>query len=213
MLLSELAPLVNAQQGTVYQKETAGEESAKPALLLLAGYAQRENQPKRIDAGTGLVGQCALEKQRILLTKVPENYTRVHSSLGAAQPANIVVLPVLFEGETRAVIELASLEPFTPTHLSFLEQLTQSIGVVLNTIEATMRTENLLQHRSNSRLNCRPGKPNYSRPIRSLPRRPSSWLSRTPKSKERIKKSNRPARRWKKRLPNSRSLQSTNRSS
>ena len=69
MLLSELAPLVNAQQGTVYQKETAGEESAKPALLLLAGYAQRENQPKRIDAGTGLVGQCALEKQRILLTK------------------------------------------------------------------------------------------------------------------------------------------------
>ena len=76
---------------------------------------------------------------------MPRSYTRIQSSLGGAPPKNIVVLPVLFEGETKAVIELASLEPFTPTHLTFLEQLTQSIGVVLNTIEATMRTENLLQ--------------------------------------------------------------------
>jgi signal transduction histidine kinase len=147
MLLSELAPLVNAQQGTVYQMQRpeTSEETGKPALLLLAGYAHREDQPVRIEVGEGLVGQCALEKQRILLTRVPPDYTKVHSSLGAAPPASIVVLPVLFEGETKAVIELASLEPFTATHLSFLEQLTQSIGVVLNTIEATMRTENLLQ--------------------------------------------------------------------
>jgi CheY-like chemotaxis protein/HAMP domain-containing protein len=147
MLLSELAPLVQAQQGTVYQMEhpetTDAEE--KPALVLLAAYAQRPDQPKQIEVGHGLVGQCAFEKQRILLTKVPENYTTVHSSLGAAPPSNIVVFPVLFEGETKAVIELAALESFTATHLSFLEQLTQSLGVVLNTIEATMRTENLLE--------------------------------------------------------------------
>src|SRR5439155_22552303 len=62
-----------------------------------------------------------------------------------APPKSIVVLPVLFEGETMAVIELAALRPFTNTHLGFLDQLTQSIGVVLNTIEATMRTENRLQ--------------------------------------------------------------------
>jgi HAMP domain-containing protein/CheY-like chemotaxis protein len=146
MLLSELAPLVNAQQGTVYQMLTeATEISTQPALWLLAGYAQRDGQPTRIDVGQGLVGQCALEQQRILLTRVPGRYTRIHSSLGASPPANIVVLPVLFEGETKAVVELASLQPFTQTHLTFLEQLTQSIGVVFNTIEATMRTENLLQ--------------------------------------------------------------------
>jgi HAMP domain-containing protein/CheY-like chemotaxis protein len=143
LLLSELAPLINAQQGTMYQMQ--GGADAPPTLILLAGYATDEEQIKRIHAGTGLVGQCALEQQRILLTKVPDGYTRVHSSLGGAVPANIVVLPVLFEGETKAVIELASLESFTTTHLTFLEQLTQSIGVVLNTIEATMRTENLLQ--------------------------------------------------------------------
>jgi CheY-like chemotaxis protein/HAMP domain-containing protein len=143
-LLSELAPLVNAQQGAIYQMMADVTDTA-PALLLLAGYAIGDDQTSRIEVGKGLVGQCALEKQRILLTKVPRHYPRVHSSLGSAPPQNIVVLPVLFEGETKAVIELSSLQPFTETHLTFLEQLTQSIGVVLNTIEATMRTENLLQ--------------------------------------------------------------------
>ena len=90
------------------------------------------------------MGQCAAEKQRILLNDPPGDYVRVHSSLGQASPRNIVVLPVLFEGQTKAVIELASLQTFTATHLAFLEQLPQGIGVVLNTIEATMRTEGLL---------------------------------------------------------------------
>ncbi len=144
LLLTELAPLVNAQQGTVYQMPGEVLETA-PALTLLAGYAVGDHQAQRIQVGQGLVGQCALEKQRILLTKVPRTYVRVRSSLGHAIPKNIVVLPVLFEGETKAVIELSSVQPFTATHLAFLEQLTQSIGVVLNTIEATMRTENLLQ--------------------------------------------------------------------
>jgi HAMP domain-containing protein/signal transduction histidine kinase/DNA-binding response OmpR family regulator len=141
MLLSELAPLVGAQQGTVYQMDVV----PTPSLWLLASYAQSGHQPERVSIGEGLVGQCALEQQRILLSPVPKHYTRIRSSLGEASPANVVVLPVLFEGDTKAVIELASLQPFTATHLAFLEQLTQSIGVVFNTIKATMRTENLLQ--------------------------------------------------------------------
>jgi len=148
-LLSELAPLVDAQQGTIYQMERSDSgETLDPSaktVRLLAGYAQRVDQPVRIPLGVGLVGQAAAEKQRILLNDVPPNYTTIQSSLGSAAPTNVIVLPVLFEGETMAVIELAALRPFTNTHLQFLDQLTQSIGVVLNTIEATMRTENLLQ--------------------------------------------------------------------
>ena len=143
MLLSELAPLVDAQQGTIYQMEADG--GGELFLRLLAGYAQNAGQPERIDLGEGLVGQCAVEQQRILLNDLPAGYTRVQSSLGAAAPTSIMVLPVLFEGQTKAVIELASLHAFSVTHVSFLEQLTQSIGVVLNTIEATMRTEGLLK--------------------------------------------------------------------
>jgi HAMP domain-containing protein/CheY-like chemotaxis protein/signal transduction histidine kinase len=150
MLLSELSPLVGAQQGAIYQMERGeptelGETAAPKMLRLLAGYAQRDDQPEGIRLGIGLVGQAAAEKQRILLTEVPTDYTQIHSSLGTAPPKSILVLPVLFEGETMAVIELATLRSFTNTHLTFLDQLTQSIGVVLNTIEATMRTENLLQ--------------------------------------------------------------------
>ncbi len=143
MLLSELAPLVGAQQGTIYQMELGDDNQWM--LRLLAGYAQRPDQPESILVGEGLVGQCAVEKERILLTDVKIDYTRIQSSLAEARPKSIVVLPVLFEGQTKAVIELVSLRAFSVTHLTFLEQLTQSIGVVLNTIEATMRTENLLQ--------------------------------------------------------------------
>jgi transcriptional regulator with GAF, ATPase, and Fis domain len=70
---------------------------------------------------------------------------RINSSLGAASPVSIVVLPVLFEGDVRAAIELASLGHFSDVQLEFLDKLTQSIGIVLNTIAATMRTEQLLQ--------------------------------------------------------------------
>ncbi len=76
---------------------------------------------------------------------MPPDYIQVSSGLGAAPPLNIVVLPVLFEGEVKAVIELASFYRFSDIHLTFLDQLTESIGIVLNTIAATMRTEELLE--------------------------------------------------------------------
>jgi len=142
LLLADLVPLVQAQQGAIYQMTASENES--PSLRLLAGYAQRADHPDRIPLGVGLVGQCAVDKQRILLADVPLEYTTVGSSLGEAPPSSVVVFPLLFEGHIKAVIELASIHPFTPTNLIFLEQLTQSIGVVLNTIEATMRTEGLL---------------------------------------------------------------------
>ncbi|MGZ5339765.1 MAG: hybrid sensor histidine kinase/response regulator, partial [Thermoleophilaceae bacterium] len=89
--------------------------------------------------------QCALEKERILLTKVPADYIQISSGLGEATPLNIVVLPILFEGSVRAVIELASFEAFSATHQSLLDQLTESIGLVLNTVAATSVTDKLLE--------------------------------------------------------------------
>src|SRR5690606_2250452 len=123
----------------------AGGTRAAPRLRLLAGYALPATQPKTLELGEGLVGQCALEQVPVLLADVPGQHTRIRSSLADAPAANILVMPLIFEGQTKAVLELASLRPFTQMHLTFLEQLTQSIGVVLNTIEATMRTEHLLE--------------------------------------------------------------------
>ena len=143
MLLSELAPLVNAQQGVIYQMET--EESA--GMVLLSAFAAEgpDSQLRRVDLGEGLVGQCALEKRRMLIGDLPPNAVPVRSGLFEAVPRNVIVLPVLFEDRVKAVIELASLSTFTASHLAFLEQLTASIGIVLNSIEATMQTEALLK--------------------------------------------------------------------
>src|SRR5678816_149114 len=146
LILSELAPVVGAHQGVFYLMDTAGKEG-DAFLKLLASYAYRErkNVDNRFRLGEGLVGQCALEKERILLTNVPENYIQITSGLGESKPNNIIVLPIVFEGAVKAVMELASCEKFSPTHLAFLDQLTESIGIVLNTLEANMRTEDLLK--------------------------------------------------------------------
>ena len=145
MILSELAPLVNAEHGVFYSMTGPNGEAAH--LVFQAGYAykQRKNLPKEFHLGEGLVGQCALEKHRIVVSQVPADYIRINSALGESTPANIVVLPVLFEGDVRAVIELASFKPFSPTHMDFLDQLMESIGIVVNTIEANSRTEDLLK--------------------------------------------------------------------
>ena len=142
ILLSELGPLVKAYQGTIYHLDS-DEENTK--LKLLSSYARGGVRPREtIDLGEGLVGQSAIEKKTILLGDVPPDYVTISSSLGKATRVSVVVLPVLFEGQTKAVIELATLQPFTEVDLAFLEQLTLSLGAVFNTIEATMRTERLL---------------------------------------------------------------------
>jgi CheY-like chemotaxis protein/signal transduction histidine kinase/HAMP domain-containing protein len=143
LILSELAPLISAHHGVFYMMDS---QDADARLRMLASYGYRSSRklPTSFLPGEGLVGQCALEKTRIWLTDVPRDYIQVSSGLGAAPPTNIVVLPILFEQQVKAVIEIASLDRFTETHLSFLDQLMESIGVVLNTIEANSRTESLL---------------------------------------------------------------------
>ncbi len=144
LILRELAPLVGAAHGVFYIMENTDNTSY---LKLLSSYAYRERKhlANRFQLGEGLVGQCALEKERILLTEVPQDYIKISSGLGEASPVNDVVLPVLFEGQVTAVIELASFHRFSEIHLTFFDQLTESIAIVLNTIAASMRTEELLK--------------------------------------------------------------------
>src|SRR5437867_5674050 len=142
-LLSELAHLVNAQQGVIYQMED--ENSATMVLLSAFAGDGEDGHLRQLKIGEGLIGQCAAEKRRMLINDLPPNSISIRSGLFEAVPRNVIVLPVLFEDRVKAVIELASLGAFTASHLAFLEQLTASIGIVLNSIEATMQTEGLLK--------------------------------------------------------------------
>jgi HAMP domain-containing protein/signal transduction histidine kinase/CheY-like chemotaxis protein len=143
LIMSELTPLVGAHYGAFFLMDSDAEP---PILNLTNTYAYRERKgiPNHFKLGESLVGQCALEKKTILLTRVPQDYITINSGLGEATPLNIIVLPILFEDEVRAVIELASFQPFSTIHQLFLDQLSESIGVVLNMIIANMRTGELL---------------------------------------------------------------------
>jgi CheY-like chemotaxis protein/signal transduction histidine kinase/HAMP domain-containing protein len=142
LLLSELTPLVNANQGVIYQVN----EEEERELNLLSAYADdgANGHPQALRLGEGLIGQCAVDKRR-MLTEMPDGATPISSALFKVAPRNNIVVPVLFENQVKAVIELASIHEFTALQTMFLEQLTTSIGIVLNSIEATMQTEGLLK--------------------------------------------------------------------
>jgi signal transduction histidine kinase/DNA-binding response OmpR family regulator/HAMP domain-containing protein len=144
MILSELAPVVGAQQAEFYVRDGS---SPEPRLKLLASYASGGQgvHGKTIEPGQGLIGQVAIDRQKVLLEGLSDAAIRVVTGLSEWVPGNILVLPIVFEGEAKGVLELASVERFNSSHQAFLDQLTESIGIVINTIEANMRTENLLK--------------------------------------------------------------------
>ena len=145
LLMSEVTPLVAAHHGAFYVAEDTGDdEETELRLIATYGYKERKTIANRFKIGEAIVGQAALEKKAIVITQAPEDYIKIASGLGEAAPTSIIVLPVLFEENVMAVIELASFTPFTEIQQDFLDQLSESIGVVLNTILANMRTEELL---------------------------------------------------------------------
>jgi HAMP domain-containing protein/signal transduction histidine kinase/DNA-binding response OmpR family regulator len=144
LIMSELTPLVSAHHGAFFIAEGEGDESVF-RLLASYGYKERKKITNRFKVGEALVGQAALEKQPIVITDPPDDYIRISSALGEAPPRSIIVMPALFEDQVMAVIELAAFHPFTQVQMTFMEQLSETIGVVLNTIQANMRTEELLE--------------------------------------------------------------------
>ncbi len=146
LLMSELTPLVTAQLGAFFVAESPnGSERRSFRLLSSYGYKHRKGIDNVWEEGEGLVGQAALEKQVILVTDAPTDYVRISSGLGEAAPVNIVVLPVVFEDQVLGIIELASFRPFSAINQAFLEQIVETVGVVLSGIIANMRTEELLK--------------------------------------------------------------------
>jgi signal transduction histidine kinase/CheY-like chemotaxis protein/HAMP domain-containing protein len=162
LIMSELTPLVDAQHGAFYLMDS--DHQGEPLLQLIAsyGFGSRRGLSSAYRLKESLIGQSAFEKKRILLSDVPENFITITTGMGEAPPRSVLVLPVLFEGETKAVIELASFKPFVANHLSFLDQLMVSLGVILNMISSSMRTEELLIQlkKSNAELEAQAGELN-----------------------------------------------------
>ncbi|HEV2377629.1 MAG TPA: HAMP domain-containing protein, partial [Streptosporangiaceae bacterium] len=144
VIMDELVPLVGAQHGTFF---LADRSDGEVKLRLIAGYGLRaeKDAPVQFEIGQSLVGQVARTKKPLLVTDVPAGYIKVSSGLGEATPANLIMMPITFEGEVLGVIEAASFTTFTQVHQDFLEQLRESIGVNVNALMANARTDALLE--------------------------------------------------------------------
>jgi signal transduction histidine kinase/CheY-like chemotaxis protein/HAMP domain-containing protein len=143
LIMEELAPLMGAQHGTFFLAEEFGGELR---LRLIAGYGLRADKdaPIQYRIGQSLIGQVAKSKRLIVVDDIPQGYIKITSGLGEAPPANLVVLPLLFEGEVLGVVELASFGTFTPIQIDFLEQFAETLGITVNAIIANSRTDTLL---------------------------------------------------------------------
>ena len=144
LIMEELAPLLGAQHGTFFLTE---DWSGERRLRLIAGYGLRADKdaPIQYRIGQSLIGQVAKSKRPIVVDEIPQGYIRISSGLGEAAPANLAIMPILFEDQVLGVVELASFTKFTPIQIAFLEQLAETLGISVNAIIANSRTDALLE--------------------------------------------------------------------
>ncbi|AIV33872.1 HAMP domain-containing protein [Streptomyces sp. R1] len=153
LIMSELTPVVSAQHGAFFLamplvdgQEQAGAEGDAYELRMLGSYGySMGSMPTSFRPGEALVGTAAKEKRTILVENAPTGYLKISSGLGEAPPAQVIVLPVLFEGQVLGVIELASFTPFTHIQKDFLNQIAEMIATSVNTISVNTKTEVLLK--------------------------------------------------------------------
>lgn len=143
--LSKIVPLMESCHAVFYIKNM--DKQNEPIFQLLASYAYKERKhlSNTFRIGEGLVGQAVLEKSPIILTDVPSDYIRVTSGLGEAAPLTIYVLPVSFEGDVKAVLELASFKPFSLTQQTFLEEMINGLGIILASVLGRIQLAKLLE--------------------------------------------------------------------
>ncbi|MFF7609835.1 HAMP domain-containing protein [Streptomyces parvulus] len=152
LIMSELTPVVSAQHGAFFLamplvdgQDQAGAQEEQYELRMLGSYGySMGSMPTSFRPGEALVGTAAEEKRTILVENAPSGYLKISSGLGEAPPAQVIVLPVLFEGQVLGVIELASFTPFTQIQKDFLNQIAEMIATSVNTISVNTKTEVLL---------------------------------------------------------------------
>jgi signal transduction histidine kinase/CheY-like chemotaxis protein/HAMP domain-containing protein len=146
LIMEELAPLLGAQHGTFFLTEDLEGEGERQ-LRLIAGYGLRADKdaPIQYRIGQSLIGQVARSKRPIVVDEIPQGYIRISSGLGDAPPANLAIMPIMFEDQVLGVMELASFTRFTPIQIAFLEQFAETLGISVNALIANSRTDALLK--------------------------------------------------------------------
>lgn len=122
------------------------DDPAKPYLALIASYAYGREKfiQKQVDLEEGLVGRAFQEKEIILLNDVPTSYLQIGTALGYASPNYLLILPLLFEGRTIGIIELASFKQYEPFEIDFLQKLSETLASAIISVITSQKNRALL---------------------------------------------------------------------
>lgn len=145
-IIKELVKYTNSNQGAIFIKEETEKEGE---ILLMKGcyaYNRRKYFDKRIEKGEGLIGQCWLERDSILLTDIPESYVNITSGLGEAPPTSVILMPVTHQNEVVAVIEMATFNTYSPSVIQFLKEFSNRLGASIHSVSIQEKAKNLLEN-------------------------------------------------------------------
>ncbi|WP_445490771.1 response regulator [Niallia sp. 03133] len=145
LFITLITPAIEAQYGIFYIKEDWEEQQHLYAIASY-GFVKDNNKGKHsFLLGEKLVGQCALENRPINITQIPDDYIKIESGIGKADPKNIYILPIEYEGDVLAVIEFASLNLFSPMQQKLLKKVIEHLGITINSIKNRMQVKSLLE--------------------------------------------------------------------
>ncbi|MEJ2545581.1 MAG: GAF domain-containing protein, partial [Calditrichaceae bacterium] len=144
-VISYIAKYTSSQIGTIYLNLDGDK-------LKLAGsyaYKKRKNLSNEFAIGEGLVGQCALEKEAILITDIPDDYIQIKSGIGERTPLSILVTPLIYDDKVHGVIELGAFHEYSDLEMNFIEQATENIAIAFNSAVARVKVKELLEETQN----------------------------------------------------------------
>jgi PAS domain S-box-containing protein len=144
-VIQNLVNYLDANQGGLFIK--IDDEEEEPVYELAAAYAydRRKYNTKTIKLGEGLVGTCAIEKETIYMTDIPDNYINITSGLGDANPTSLLIVPLKVEEEVLGVMEMASFNTFDKYEIDFVEKIAQNIASTISNVKVNENTTRLLE--------------------------------------------------------------------
>lgn len=142
--LSEIVQITQSSFGAFYVRETDNKEIN---FVKMAAFADSSDDIGRASfkMGQGLIGQCALENRIFTYDEIPEDYHVIGTGLGEVAPRSILIIPVTFEEEVIAVVELATMDTYTKLHQELVKHIIETFGLTINSIMGRMEIVRLLK--------------------------------------------------------------------
>ncbi|RAW03449.1 GAF domain-containing protein [Pseudochryseolinea flava] len=141
-LIGKLIRYLGANQGGIFVEN----QTQELEMVACYAYERKKYLNKIILPGEGLLGQCFLERQRIYITKIPDNYINITSGLGSSNPKSILIVPLKLKDEIVGVLEIASFNPFPAYRLEFVDRVAEALAQSISSIRVSEETKGLLDN-------------------------------------------------------------------